>query len=249
MPKPMVFWRTDVPDEYVHTISTCSCIAEAKTVRCGTIEEANEAGHVKKCILCEVAEKSQKQMVEKTTASIWVFLTVIIMGNLCLMAGVFGGTNNYNKGYDAGYDAGYKEGQKTLSKPEPTSNPVPTIKPTPTSMPTTAKTHGNFKVTATANMVYNDHVGNDWSYYFEAENTHLPALVYAKVGDDIDLYAEITEEDSIPDVGTWSGYVTIENGDFETGFTVTEDVYVYETSGRYSGNEAKFEVVWTFDPQ
>lgn len=88
MPKPMVFWRTDVPDEYVHTISTCSCIAEAKTVRCGTIEEANEAGHVKKCILCEVAEKSQKQMVEKTTARIWVFLTVIIMGNLCWMAGV-----------------------------------------------------------------------------------------------------------------------------------------------------------------
>lgn len=41
----------------------------------------------------------------------------------------------------------------------------------------------------------------------------------------------------------------IEDGDFETGFTVTEDVYVYETSGRYSGNEAKFEVTWDFEPQ
>ena len=65
----------------------------------------------------------------------------------------------------------------------------------------------------------------------------------------VSLYAEITEDDSVPDTAWWDGYVTIEDGDFETGFTVTEDVYVYETSGRYSGNEAKFEVTWDFEPQ
>lgn len=86
-------------------------------------------------------------------------------------------------------------------------------------------------------------------YFGVSGDKQLPATVNCSVGDNVSLYAEITEDDSVPDTGWWDGYVTIEDGDFETGFTVTEDVYVYETSGRYSGNEAKFEVVWDFEPQ
>lgn len=249
MPKPLVYWQLDVQNDYVHTSPSCPDIVNAKNVRCGTVEDAQKTGHNRACPLCGVVEKSKKDMVEKSTAHIWVFLTVIIMGNLLWIVGTSSNQDNYNKGYDAGYDAGYKEGQKTLGNPEDTSKPVPTIKPTPIATPIVAKTHGSFKVTATANMIYNNHVGNDWGYYFEAGNQQLPATVNCCVGDDVTLYAEITEDDSVPDVGLWDGYVTIEDGDFEDGFTVTEDVYVYETSGRYSGNEAKFEVTWDFEPQ
>ena len=104
-------------------------------------------------------------------------------------------------------------------------------------------------MTATAEVVYNDHVGNDWYYYFEADDTTLPHTISCRVGDDVALYAKAVEDDNVPDVGSKYSYVTIEAGDFEDGFTATDYVYVYETSGRYSGNEAKIKVVWNFVPR
>lgn len=248
MPKPLVYWQLDVQDDYVHTSSSCPDIVNAKDVRCGTIEDAQKTGHTRSCPYCCVVEKSKKDMVEKTTARIWIFLAVIVMGNLCWMTGAAQNKTGYDKGYEQGYAVGYKEGKK-----ESTQTPAaqPTAKPTtaPTTTAGKAKTSGTFKVTATANIIYNDHVGNDWKYYFEAGDKQLPATINCRVGDDVPLYTEITEDDSIPDVGSWDGYVTIEDGDFENGFTTTADVYVYETSGRYAGNEAKFEVIWDFRPQ
>lgn len=261
MPKTLVFWRTDVHDDYVHTNQHCPEIVNAKTVQCGSIEQAQHTGHVRACPKCyekgatcerlQPTAKSQppKPAETKDDANKYLGTAVAVLALLCCFVWWWNSTP-HSSSYDTTATAAVSEDStetRTTATPRPTARP--TAKPTATPKPTTKKTSGTFKVTATANMIYNNHVGNDWWYYFEAGDKQLPATVNCRVGDDVTLYAEITEDDSVPDTGWWDGYVTIEDGDFETGFTVTEDVYVYETSGRYSGNEAKFEVVWTFDPQ
>lgn len=55
MPKPLVFWRTDEEDDYVHTEKDCVEIANAKTVQCGAIEDAQRSGHTRACPYCQKA--------------------------------------------------------------------------------------------------------------------------------------------------------------------------------------------------
>lgn len=129
--------------------------------------------------------------------------------------------------------------------PKPTSTPTPKPTPTPTPTPKTV----TYTVTARSSMVYNNSVGNDWSYYYEVDGKNLPATITAKAGDEIPLYVEITEDDSNPDIGYWDGTTTVESRFLEDGFYTTVEVYVTEGSGRYSGNEAKFEVTFNFEPQ
>ena len=257
MPKQLVFWRTDRNDDYVHTNQHCPEIENAKTVQCGTIEQAQHTGHVRACPKCyekgatcerlQPTAKSQppKPAETKDDANKYLGTAVAVLALLCCFVWWWNSTP-HSSSYDTTATAAANEDS---TETRTTATPRPTARPTATPKPTTKKNSGTFKVTATANMIYNNHVGNDWGYYFEAGDKQLPATVNCCVGDDVSLYAEITEDDSVPDVGWFDGYVTIEDGDFETGFTVTEDVYVYETSGRYSGNEAKFEVTWDFEPQ
>lgn len=262
MPKQLVFWRTDKNDDYVHTNQHCPEIENAKTVQCGTIEQAQSSGHVRACPKCygygvsggskPPAVKVAQTQKQRDNPNKYLWMAVAAFALLCCWVWWmrFAPTAHYNATQGA-------EASEYSGEPRTTATPRPTVRPTATPKPTTApttttgkeKTYGTFKVTATANMIYNNHVGNDWWYYFEAGTEQLPATINCRVGDEVSLYAEITEDDSVPDVGWWNGYVTIEDGDFETGFTVTEDVYVYETSGRYSGNDAKFEVTWDFEPQ
>ena len=257
MPKQLVFWRTDRNDDYVHTNQHCPEIENAKTVQCGTIEQAQHTGHVRACPKCyekgatcdrlQPTTKSQppKPAETKDDASKCLVEAVALLALLCFVVWCLNDTQHTSNQSTTTTAAVSEYSTETRT----TATPRPTARPTATPKPTTKKTSGTFKVTATANMIYNNHVGNDWEYYFEAGNQQLPATVNCCVGDDVSLYAEITEDDGVPDVGSLDGYVTIEDGDFEDGFTVTEDVYVYETSGRYSGNEAKFEVTWDFEPQ
>ena len=257
MPKELVFWRTDVNDDYVHTNQHCPEIVNAKTVQCGSLEQAQHTGHVRACPKCyekgttcerlQPTAKSQppKPADTKDDANKYLGAAVAALALLCCFVWWLNNTP-HSRSYGTTATAAVSE---YSTETRTTETPRPTARPTATPKPTTKKTSGTFKVTATASTIYNNHVGNDLSYYFEAGDKQVPATVNCRVGDDVSLYAKITEDDSVPDVGWWDGYVTIEDGDFETGFTVTEDVYVYETSGRYSGNEAKFEVVWTFDPQ
>ena len=147
----------------------------------------------------------------------------------------------YDRGFSAGYDEGYNDGLKDSRASTPTPTPRPTPRPVPTFV--------TFRVTASVDCIYNNSVGNEWSYYFEAGSEILPATITARAGDDIMLFAKITEDDSIPDVGTWQGTTTVKEEYLENGFHTTVEVYVTEGSGRYSGNEAKFEVTFNFEPQ
>ena len=257
MPKQLVFWRTDKNDDYVHTNQHCPEIENAKTVQCGTIEQAQHTGHVRACPKCyekgatcerlQPTAKSQppKPAETKDDANKYLGTAVAVLALLCCFVWWWNSTPHSSSDDTTATAAVSEYSTETRT----TATLRPTARPTATPKPTTKKTSGTFKVTASATMVYNNHVGNDWWYYFEAGDKQLPATVNCSVGDDVSLYAEITEDDSVPDTGWWDGYVTIEDGDFETGFTVTEDVYVYETSGRSAGNEAKFEVTWDFEPQ
>lgn len=271
-----VYWRTDIKtDNQIHKTAQCSALKYANGVHRGTVDEGRNAGHWEKCPLCwsneqqnvvptqAVAQQSAipkpPKMIQQDTAIFYMVLAAALSGVVCWIAASARAENqepnldgyvteHYLKlqkqaSYEEGYEAGKAAAQGTASVTAPQHTQ------SADSTPTSSAMSGKFKVTATASMVYNNHVGNDWWYYFEAGDKQLPATVNCSVGDDVSLYAKITEDDSIPDVGCWDGYVTIEDGDFETGFTVTEDVYVYETSGRYSGNEAKFEVTWDFEPQ
>lgn len=257
MPKQLVFWRTDKNDDYVHTNQHCPEIENAKTVQCGTIEQAQQTGHVRACPKCcekgatseqlRPTAKSQppKPAETKDDANKYLDAAVAVLALLCCFVWWWNSTP-HSRSYGTTATAAVSE---YSTETRTTATPRPTALPTATPKPTTKKTSGTFKVTASATMVYNNHVGNDWCYYFEAGDKQLPATVNCSVGDDVSLYAEITEDDSVPDVGSWDGYVTIEDGDFENGFTTSVDVYVYETSGRYAGNKAKFEVTWDFEPQ
>lgn len=262
MPKQLVFWRTDKNDDYVHTNQHCPEIENAKTVQCGTIEQAQSSGHVRACPKCygygvsggskPPAVKVAQTQKQRDNPNKYLWMAVAAFALLCCWVWWmrFAPTAHYNATQGA-------EASEYSGEPRTTATPRPTVRPTATPKPTTApttttgkaKTYGTFKVTATANMIYNNHVGNDWWYYFEAGTEQLPATINCRVGDEVSLYAEITEDDNVPDVGSWDGYVIIEDGDFENGFTTSVDVYVYETSGRYAGNEAKFEVTWDFEPQ
>ena len=257
MPKQLVFWRTDKNDDYVHTNQHCPEIVNAKTVQCGTIEQAQHTGHVRACPKCHEKGASCKQLQPtaksqppkpaetKDDANKYLGAAVAVLALLCCFVWWWNSTP-HSRSYDTTATAAASE-YSTVTRT--TATPRPTARPTATPKPTTKKTSGTFKVTATANMIYNNHVGNDWWYYFEAGNEQLPATINCSVGDEVSLYAEITEDDNVPDVGSWDGYVIIEDGDFENGFTTSADIYVYETSGRYAGSEAKFEVTWDFEPQ
>lgn len=199
------------------------------------------------------------KMMQQDTAIFYMLLFAALSGSVCWLAASARTesqepnsdgyvTEHYlelqkQASYEEGYAAGKADAQSAVSQSEPKNAPL--ANPESTS----SATSGQFKVTASARMIYNNHVGDDWEYYFEANNQSLPDTLYCHVGDNVPIYAEITEDDTIPDVGSWDGYVTIEDGDFEDGFNASADVYVYETSGKYAGNSAKFEVTWNFQPR
>lgn len=275
----IVFWRNDGTSDEWHLYSDCPTLNGAErdgTLREGSVEAAINNGRQRLCVLCKkradeeyrrIAQPAPTQTPtlgtpqgqgelckspkpEKSNTLLYLWIAVFFLANGLWIVGLSENQSGYREGYDAGYEDGYEDGKTGRAAPQTT--PKPTAKPTPTPTPTpkpTPKTSGEFWVTATAEVVYNDHVGNDWYYYFEADDTTLPHTISCRVGDDVALYAKAVEDDNVPDVGSKYSYVTIEAGDFEDGFTATDYVYVYETSGRYSGNEAKIKVVWNFVPR
>ena len=270
----IVFWRNDGTSDEWHLYSDCPTLNGAErdgTLREGSVDASINNGCRRLCLLCKkrMDEENRRQVQttalgtpqgqsepckstkpEKSNTPLYLWIAVFFLANSVWIVGLSENQSGYSEGYDAGYEDGYADGKTGRAAPQ--STPKPTAKPTPTPTPTpktTPKTAGEFWVTATAEVVYNDHVGNDWYYYFEANDTKLPHTIYCQVGDDVQLYAEAVEDDNVPDVGSNYSYVTVEAGDFEDGFTATDYVYVYETSGRYSGNEAKIKVVWNFVPR
>ena len=95
----------------------------------------------------------------------------------------------------------------------------------------------------------NQHVGNEWTSVMTV-NGALPEDSYTlSVGDELSFYAEFAEKDVYTDVGRAEAAHTVTAEDLIRGFTVTLDVYVTESNGRYAGNTAHFKVDFDFAPR
>lgn len=92
-----------------------------------------------------------------------------------------------------------------------------------------------------ADLISNDHVGNDWYYAAKVGSKEL------SIGDSVEvdqtkkitLYGEATESDKYPDSGSKSLSITPSKS---LGKEVKIRVTITENRGRYSGNQA----VWEF---
>lgn len=144
MPKTLVFWRTDVHDDYVHTNQHCPEIVNAKTVQCGTIEQAQHTGHVRACPKCyekgatcerlQPTAKSQppKPAETKDDANKYLGTAVAVLALLCCFVWWWNSTP-HSSSYDTTTTAAvseYSTETRTTATPRPTARPTATPKPT-----------------------------------------------------------------------------------------------------------------------
>lgn len=91
-------------------------------------------------------------------------------------------------------------------------------------------------------------IGDDWSYDIQVNGDSVYNEMGVAVGEKLNFYAQFTESDKKPDVGSAKTTHTVTEEDITNGFDVTMDVYVTENGGRNSGKSAHFIVTYTFSP-
>lgn len=108
-----------------------------------------------------------------------------------------------------------------------------------------------------AELVYNNHVGDDWNNgYYVIYNGHNYSCasgdsmtIFYKLGAQLEIYTYICEyDDASSDVGSYSDYHTFSEGDICDGNSCgwIHTVYVTENGGRYKGNTAQWDVTYKF---
>lgn len=108
-----------------------------------------------------------------------------------------------------------------------------------------------------AELVYNNHVGDDWcnrycvicngTQYSCASGESMTVLY--KIGWELEIYTYICEaDDASSDVGSYSDYHSFSESDICDGNSCgwIHTVYVTENGGRYKGNTAQWDVTYTF---
>lgn len=121
-----------------------------------------------------------------------------------------------------------------------------------TPQPTPRPTSAIYRVTASFDMDYNDHVGNDWSYYASVNGVRIKdggSTITCKAGKPITVYAKCVEDDTYPDVGENTYEFTPPASYIGDTFYASVGVVVTEDRGRYAGNTAKFIVQFDFNPE
>ena len=91
-------------------------------------------------------------------------------------------------------------------------------------------------------------IGNEWSYLILVNGERPSNTMGVSLGDTITFYAEFTEDDDDPDVGSAEASYTVTQEALDQGFWVSTDLYVTENGGRYTGQSAHFVVTYTFSP-
>lgn len=108
-----------------------------------------------------------------------------------------------------------------------------------------------------AELVYNNHVGDDWcnrycvicngTQYSCASGESMTVLY--KIGWELEIYTYICEaDDASSDVGSYSQTTSFSESDICDGNSCgwIHTVYVTENGGRYKGNTAQWDVTYTF---
>lgn len=106
-------------------------------------------------------------------------------------------------------------------------------------------------VKARGSRTDNNNIGDQWtqSYEINGEGFGSGSKAYTlNVGDELQFFAKITEDDDNPDVGTASAYHVVTENDLLEGFEINMDVYVTENGGQNRGLSAHYDVTFTFEP-
>ena len=93
-----------------------------------------------------------------------------------------------------------------------------------------------------ATMLYNNHVGNKWSYYTALNGHRLwkTATFEEEVGITVTAEATVYESDTVPDYGSAFFDLIMQDG-----YTASVEVTVRENRGAYAGNKAKWRVSYS----
>jgi hypothetical protein len=98
-------------------------------------------------------------------------------------------------------------------------------------------------------LIYNNHVGNQWSYYAFVNDNKLKKgksiVLSNNYSQNIYLQAKAVEEDSVPDVGSSNITINISKINFRKKNNYPVEVTVRENRGRYSGETAKLRFNFT----
>jgi len=136
--------------------------------------------------------------------------------------------------------------QETEAQSTPVIAAVLSATASPTTNPSVT-----MKVTISCQCPDYNHVGNEWSQYFNINEARVNTgkKLVLTAGETIVISTEITEyDDAKNDTATSRDTVEVTADDLEDGFSVTQTLHVKENGGRYTGNIAVWTVVYTFTP-
>ena len=107
-----------------------------------------------------------------------------------------------------------------------------------------------FRITWSAQMISNDHVGYNWRTYFEVndEPCYYGSIVTVDPGSQFSICLTVEENDSKPDTAYHYKLLNYSEELCQKGYTVSETLYVRENAGRYSGHCAEWQITIAVTP-
>ena len=107
-----------------------------------------------------------------------------------------------------------------------------------------------FKITWSASLVENNHVGNDWSKSFAVNGEAFRSgnSIILDPGSSFTVHFYVVERDKYPDTGSFSETIKYTDNLCKNGYTISRTVSVREDRGRYAGNYAYWNLKITITP-
>ncbi len=107
-----------------------------------------------------------------------------------------------------------------------------------------------FKITWSAYLSSNDHVGNNWekAFYINDELFKSGNTIVLDSESYIYIFFRVSDYDENPDTGTYEDYIDYSEDLVKNGYSTTTYVAVEENAGRYSGHFANWELTIKITP-
>lgn len=107
-----------------------------------------------------------------------------------------------------------------------------------------------FRISWSAQLVDNNHVGSNWSKLFEVNDEVFSSgsVITLDPGAQFVIRLTVQENDSNPDIDYYFERIVYSEELCENGHSVSETLYVKENGGRYSGNFAEWSISITITP-
>ncbi|MBQ6333534.1 MAG: Ig domain-containing protein [Erysipelotrichaceae bacterium] len=107
-----------------------------------------------------------------------------------------------------------------------------------------------FRITWSASLVSNNHVGSSWSkgLYIDGDKFNSGNTITLDPDSSFNMVLRIEESDTNPDVGTYHEKIAYSDDLCKNGYSVSDTIIVYENSGRYSGYTAEWKISINITP-